>query len=125
MRVVGQIADTGHSISLAARYTGLKEFNPAVINELIEKFVIHSPEKSCGKKHVTIAVYFTQIEKIRIPFVKPELQPETEGPALLLPRRFHQKIFYFLMSLCLLPRPFLQETSTFFHTCLLYTSRCV
>ena len=50
-------------------------------NELIGKIVIHSPEKTGGKKHVTIEVYFTYVGKIRIPLAKPELLTDTEKPA--------------------------------------------
>ena len=34
-----------------------------VAHELIEKIVVHSPEKISGKKHVTIEVYFTYVGK--------------------------------------------------------------
>ena len=57
----------------------LQELDAATVNELIEKIVIHSPEKIGGKKHVTIEVYFTYVGKIRIPLAKPELL--TEKPA--------------------------------------------
>jgi len=53
----GQVAD---------RYSDLRELNAATVNELIEKIVIHSPEKIGGKKHVTIEVYFTYVGKIRV-----------------------------------------------------------
>ena len=54
----------------------LQELDAATVNELIEKIVIHSPEKIGGKKHVTIEVYFTYVGKIRIPLAKPELLTE-------------------------------------------------
>ena len=75
----GQIADVGRFLQLADRYSDLQELDAATVNELIEKIVIHSPEKIGGKKHVTIEVYFTYVGKIRIPLAKPELL--TEKPA--------------------------------------------
>lgn len=51
------------------------------MNELIDKIVVHSPEKIGGRKHVTIEVYFTYVGKIRIPLAKPELPTEIEEPA--------------------------------------------
>ena len=61
---------------LAARYSNFQELEAAMVNELIKKMVIHSPEKIGGKKHVTIEVYFTYVGKIRIPLAKPELLTE-------------------------------------------------
>ena len=76
-----QIADVGRFLQLADRYSDLQELDAATVNKLIEKIVIHSPEKIGGKKHVTIEVYFTYVGKIRIPLAKPELLTDTEKPA--------------------------------------------
>lgn len=77
----GQVADVGRFLQLADRYSDLQELNAATVNELIEKIVIHSPEKIGGKKYVTIEVYFTYVGKIRIPLSKPEPLAATEKPA--------------------------------------------
>lgn len=77
----GQIADVGRFLQLADRYSDLQELDAATVNELIEKIVIHSPERIGGKKHVTIEVYFTYVGKIWIPLAKPELPTKTEEPA--------------------------------------------
>ena len=77
----GQVADVGRFLQLADRYSDLQELDAATVNELIEKIVIHSPEKIGGKKHVTIEVYFTYVGKIRIPLSKPEPLAATEKPA--------------------------------------------
>ena len=77
----GQVADVGRFLQLADRYSDLQELDAATVNELIEKIVIHSPEKIGGKKHVTIEVYFTYVGKIRIPLSKPEPLAVTEKPA--------------------------------------------
>ena len=77
----GQVADVGRFLQLADRYSDLQELDAATVNELIEKIVIHSPEKIGGKKHVTIEVYFTYVGKICIPLSKPEPLAATEKPA--------------------------------------------
>lgn len=77
----GQIADVGRFLQLADKYSDLQELDAATVNELIEKIVVHSPEKIGGKKHVTIEVYFTYVGKIRIPLSKPEPLATTEKPA--------------------------------------------
>ena len=76
-----QIADVGRFLQLADRYSELPELDASTVNELIDKIVVHSPEKIGGRKHVTIEVYFTYVGKIRIPLAKPELPTETEEPA--------------------------------------------
>ena len=68
-------------LPLADKYSDLQELDAVTVNELIEKIVIHSPEKIDGKKHVTIEVYFTYVGKIRIPLSKPEPLVSTEEPA--------------------------------------------
>ena len=77
----GQVADVGRFLQLADWYSDLQELDAATVNELIEKIVIHSPEKIGGKKHVTIEVYFTYVGKIRIPLSKPEPLAVTEKPS--------------------------------------------
>lgn len=77
----GQVADVGRFLQLADRYSDLQELDAATVNELIEKIVIHSPEKIGGKKHIMIEVYFTYVGKIRIPLSKPEPLAATEKPA--------------------------------------------
>ncbi len=71
----------GRFLQLADRYSDLQELDAATVNELIEKIVIHSPEKIGGKKHVTIEVYFTYVGKICIPLSKPEPLVATEKRA--------------------------------------------
>ena len=77
----GQIADVGRFLQLADKYSYLQELDATTANELIEKIVVHSPEKIGGKKHVTIEVYFTYVGKIRIPLSKPDPLAATEKPA--------------------------------------------
>lgn len=76
-----RMEDVGRFLQLADRYSDLQELDAATVNELIEKIVIHSPERIGGKKHVTIEVYFTYVGKIRIPLAKSELPTKTEEPA--------------------------------------------
>ena len=44
-----------------------EELTAPIVNELISKIVVHSPEKRYSRKHVTIEVFFTYVGKIRIP----------------------------------------------------------
>ena len=76
-----QIADVGHFLQLADRYSDLQELDASTVNELIDRIVIHSPERIGGRKHVTIEIYFTYVGKIRIPLYKPDIPAGTEKPA--------------------------------------------
>lgn len=76
-----QIADVGRFLQLADRYSELPELDASTVNELIDKIVVHSPEKIGGRKHVTIEIYFTYVGKICIPLAKPELPTKIEEPA--------------------------------------------
>ena len=45
----GQVADVGRYLQLAEKYSDLQELDAATVNELIDKIVIHNPEKINGK----------------------------------------------------------------------------
>ncbi len=77
----GQVADVGRFLQLAEKYSDLQELDAATVNELIDKIVIHNPERINGKKHVTIEVHFTYVGKIRIPLQRPAPLLRTEKPA--------------------------------------------
>jgi len=62
-----QMADMDKFFVLADRYANLTELTAPIVNELISKIVVHSPEKRYSRKHVTIEVFFTYVGKIRIP----------------------------------------------------------
>ena len=62
-----QMVDMDKFIVLADRYANLTELTAPIVNELISKIVVHSPEKRYSRKHVTIEVFFTYVGKIRIP----------------------------------------------------------
>ena len=52
-----QIADVGRFLQLADRYSDLQELDASTVNELIDRIVIHSPERIGRRKHVTIEIY--------------------------------------------------------------------
>ena len=68
-------------LNLAERYSELQELDAAMVNELIDRIVIHNPERVDGRKHVTIEVFFTYVGRICIPLQKPELPTSKAQPA--------------------------------------------
>ncbi len=75
-----QVSDVGRFLQLAEQYSEIQELDASTVNELIEKIVIHNPEKIGGRKHITIEIYFTYVGKIRIPLHKLELSFNTTQP---------------------------------------------
>ena len=75
-----QVADVGRFLNLAEKYSNLQEPDAVTVNELIQKIVVHSPEKIKGKKHVTLERYFA-VGTIRIPLKKPNVFADAETPA--------------------------------------------
>lgn len=59
----------------------MQELDAATVNELIDRIVIHNPERIDGRKHVTIEVFFTYVGRIRIPLQKSELPTRKTQPA--------------------------------------------
>ena len=62
-----KVVDIDKFLALAEKYAEITELTAPMVNELISKLVIHSPEKRYSRKHVTIEVFFTYVGKIRIP----------------------------------------------------------
>lgn len=62
-----QMVDMDKFFILADKYAEITELTAPIVNELISKIVVHSPEKRYSRKHITIEVFFTYVGKIRIP----------------------------------------------------------
>uniref|UniRef100_UPI002614D685 DUF4368 domain-containing protein n=1 Tax=Parabacteroides goldsteinii TaxID=328812 RepID=UPI002614D685 len=81
---------------LADRYSDLQELDASTVNELIDRIVIHSPERIGGRKHVIIEIYFTYVGKIRIPLYKPDIPTDIENQRDLRHAGFTGNFIYFL-----------------------------
>ena len=49
------------------KYLDISELDAAILNELVNRILIHSPVKENGRKQVQIDLYFTYVGQIRIP----------------------------------------------------------
>lgn len=63
----GQISDVNEFLKLVDKYLDIPQLDAAILNELVNKIVIHSPVKENGRKQVQIDLYFTYVGQIRIP----------------------------------------------------------
>lgn len=61
-------------IELVHRYTDFSELTPAMINEFIEKIIVHEADKSSGDRILQIDIYLKFVGKLDVPM--PELTPE-------------------------------------------------
>ncbi len=63
----GQVSDVNEFLKLVDKYLDIPEFDDAILNELVNKIVVHSLVRESGKKQVRIDLYSTYVGKIRIP----------------------------------------------------------
>ena len=61
-------------LELARKYTDFSVLTAPMINEFIDKIVVHAPDKSSGEREQEIEIYLKFIGKFDVPL--PELTPE-------------------------------------------------
>lgn len=61
-------------LSLAAKYTDFSELTKPMINEFIDKIVVHAPDRSTGERIQEVDIYLNFVGNISIP--APEPTPE-------------------------------------------------
>ena len=61
-------------LALAKKYTDITELTTPMINEFIEKIIVHAPEKIDGERTMEIDIYLKFIGKFDVPI--PEPTPE-------------------------------------------------
>ena len=69
--------DTAHVeqfLELAKKYTDFSELTPMMINEFVEKIIVHAPEKVDGDRVQEVEIYLNFIGRFELP--PPELTPE-------------------------------------------------
>ena len=70
-------ADTDRAdkfLALAKKYTDFSELTPAMLNEFVEKIMVHAPDRSTGERVQEIEIYLKFIGKFDVPM--PEPTPE-------------------------------------------------
>ncbi|MDE5578241.1 MAG: DUF4368 domain-containing protein, partial [Oscillospiraceae bacterium] len=51
-------ADISNFIQLVRKYTHLNALTPEIMHELVEKIVVHAPDKSSGHRQQKVEIYF-------------------------------------------------------------------
>lgn len=65
-----------HFIALAGKYTDFTELTTPMINEFVDKIVVHEADKSSGERLQQVDIYLNFIGKFDVPITAPELTPE-------------------------------------------------
>ncbi|MCL2355324.1 MAG: DUF4368 domain-containing protein [Oscillospiraceae bacterium] len=66
--------DTATFINKVKRYTEISELAPDILNEFIEKILVHEKEKVDGKKYQQIDIYYNGVGIIHIPVDELEME---------------------------------------------------
>lgn len=58
-------------LALAKKYTDFSELTPAMLNEFVEKIMVHAPDRSAGERVQEIEIYLKFIGKFDVPLPEP------------------------------------------------------
>ena len=56
--------DVGKIVAMVKKYSHITELSPQILNELVDKVVVHQAEKVDGKRRQDIEVYFNGVGQI-------------------------------------------------------------
>jgi predicted O-linked N-acetylglucosamine transferase (SPINDLY family) len=60
-------ANTERFLSLVHSYTEIEELSPTILNEFIEKIVVHAPDKSSGHRQQKVEIFYNSVDIIDVP----------------------------------------------------------
>ncbi len=52
---------------LPKKYEEVAELTPAIVNEYIQKIVVHAPDKSSGKRRQRVQIFFNSLGEFNLP----------------------------------------------------------
>ena len=54
-------------VALVKRYTEVQELTPTIVNEFIERIIVHAPDKSSGHRVQDVEIVYNLIGKVETP----------------------------------------------------------
>ena len=84
---------TGKFIEIAHRYTRFDELTTPMLNEFVEKVLIHAPDKSSGERVQRVDIYLNFIGKFDIPVAEPSQEEIEAEEKRLAKKRKDQEYF--------------------------------
>ena len=93
-RISSESVNAEKFIALVKRYTDFSELTPAMINEFIEKIVVHQAEGKGASRTQEIEIFFNFVGKVEIPHEEVELTEEEIAAIAEQERRRAKKAEY-------------------------------
>jgi DNA invertase Pin-like site-specific DNA recombinase len=59
--------NTERFLSIVRRYTEIDDLSPTILNDFIEKIVVHAPDKSSGKRKQKVEIFYNCVGIIAVP----------------------------------------------------------
>lgn len=75
-------AKVDHFMALAKKYTDFSELTTPMINEFVEKIVVHEADKSTGERTQEVDIYLKFIGKFDVPIPEPTAEELAEQERL-------------------------------------------
>lgn len=57
----------GRFLAIVKKYTEIDELTPAILNEFVEKIIVHTPDKSTGKRVQQVEIRYNCVGVIELP----------------------------------------------------------
>ena len=62
-----QAKDLKHLLANVRKYTDPEELTPEMLNDLVDKILVHAPDKSSGHRTQRIEIYYNAVDIIDLP----------------------------------------------------------
>ena len=64
-----EAADDGmeHFLAVVEKYEEVTELTPTIVNEYVQKIVVHAPDKSSGKRRQRVQIFFNFLGEFNLP----------------------------------------------------------
>jgi len=86
---------TGNFIELARKYVDFSELTTPMLNEFVDKVLVHEADKSSGERVQKVDIYLSFIGKFDIPVNVEEVsQAETEAEERRLAKKLKQREYF-------------------------------
>ena len=57
----------GRFLAIVKKYTEIEELTPTILNEFVEKIIVHTPDKSTGKRVQQVEISYNCVGVIELP----------------------------------------------------------
>lgn len=65
--------------AIVRKYVGIRELTPTIVNEFVEKIIVHAPDKSSGHRRQKIELVWNFIGEVNLPDVDQTVERQRKG----------------------------------------------